>query len=112
MATEDQDMDPTFDEAVNNDQNSSIAVIQNDIRYIRGFLRGIDRRLEIMDGNFVKRDEFLKYQQETEKRSSSHDLAIRKLELDATIYLTQVKTWGTMAIIVLGVLQFIIGKFL
>lgn len=93
-------------------QEVNIAVMANDIKYIKDSLVKIDARLEAIDGYYLHRDEFNEYKKE---RKTSVDDVIKEhtdslRELDT--FKAQVKTWGTVAIILVGILEFIINRFL
>lgn len=100
-------------------QDKAIAVMANDISYIKDSLRKIDQRLEIMDSHYIKRDEVQNMKVEAEKIHDAQEKRIKELEINAAldrqagaVFRAQVMTWGAAAIVVSGIAQFLIGKFL
>lgn len=100
-------------------QDQAIAVMANDIGYIKRAIEKIDARLEIMDGHFIKRDEVHVMKAEADKVHQDYDNRLRSIETSFAVekqanavFQAQVKTWGTVAIILSGIIQFLIGKFL
>lgn len=93
-------------------QDVSIAVMARDISYIKESLKKIDTRLEIMDGHYIKRVEVETMKVEADKVHADLEVRLRSMELDYAKFQTQVRTWGIVAVMGLGVVQFLIGKFL
>lgn len=89
----------------------SIAVMARDIQYIKESILKIDQRLELMDGHYIKRVEVQQMKEEADKIHEANSRAIRALELDYATFKSQVKTWGSIAIIAVGVIEFIISRF-
>ena len=93
-------------------QDISIAVITTDIKYIKESLIKIDQRLDIMDSNYVKREELNAHRVIEEEFKKEYEKRVRDIELDSATFKSQVKTWGTILIILVGVAEFAINKFL
>lgn len=99
-------------------QDKAIAVMATDIGYIKKAIEKIDARLELMDGHFIKRDEVNNIKLEADKLHAEHEKRLREIETNfavekqaSAVFQAQVKTWGSVAIIASGIIQFIIGKF-
>ena len=93
-------------------QDKAIAVMANDISYIKKAIEKIDYRLELMDNHFVKREEVNQIKLDNDKAHCDHETRLKNMELSYMELKTRVVTWGTIAIIILGAAEFIIGKFL
>lgn len=85
-------------------QEVNIAVMANDIKYIKDSLAGIQTQLASMDGVYVHRDEFNDYKVAMVENQKKTD--------DLVLFRAQVKTYGAAALILMGIIQFLISKFL
>ena len=85
-------------------QDVNIAVMANDIQYIKSSLARVENTLAAMDGHYLRVEDFGKHLKEHED--------FRRALQDLDNFKTQVKTWGTAALIILGIAQFLISKFL
>lgn len=95
-------------------QSESIAVIANDIGYIKKAIEKIEGRLEVMDSHYAKREEMEAFKLEADRVHCGHVDRIKKLEEESEstmVFKAQVKTWGSVAVIASGIIQFILGKF-
>lgn len=95
--------------------NESIAVMANDISYIKKAIEKIESRLEIMDTHYAKREEMDTLKQEAERIHGGLAKRIKDLEEESAstmVFKTQVKTWGSAAVVASGILQFILNKIL
>lgn len=99
-------------------QDKAIAVMATDISYIKKAIEKIDQRLEIMDSHYIKRDEVHALKVESDKVHEGYEKRIKDLEINTAldrqsnaVFQAQVKTWGSVAIIASGIVQFIISKF-
>lgn len=90
-------------------QDVAIAEMARDIAYIKAAISKIDARLDIMDSNYIKREEALSLKKQADEIHADHEARIRKLENGTDVFRTQVKTWGTVALIALGLVQFLIN---
>lgn len=84
-------------------QDVTIAVIKNDVDYIKKEVNGIVGKLEVLERSYIRRDE-------VEDGMGGMLASIKTLELNLEIFKTQVKTWGTAALLLLGMLQFAISQ--
>lgn len=84
-------------------QDVTIAVIKNDVDYIKNEVNGIVGKLDILERNYIKRSE-------VEEGLKTMTTNIETLRLNLEIFKTQVKTWGTAALLLLGMLQFAISQ--
>lgn len=80
-------MDKTEDKT----QDIILAVLSNDVSYIKKAIEGISAQLKEMDSNFAKRVE-------VELITNDHEKRIRRLE-----------TWGFMALGALAIFQIIVN---
>ncbi len=93
-------------------QNVAIAEMARDIAYIKEAISKIDARLDIMDSNYIRREEVLNLKKQADALHADHEERIRSLEKSMDVFRTQVKTWGTVGIIAIGVIEFLINIFL
>lgn len=93
-------------------QDVSIALMSRDIQYIKESLSKIDQRLELIDGHYIKRAEVEAMKIDADKLHANQAKEIEQLKLQFAIFKTQVTTWGSIGLIVLGIAQFLISKFL
>lgn len=84
-------------------QDVTIAVIKNDVDYIKKEVNGIVGKLDILERNYIRRSE-------VEEGLKTMTTNIETLRLNLEIFKTQVKTWGTAALLLLGMLQFAISQ--
>lgn len=89
----------------NESQNVSIAVMATDIKYIKEAVAKLDSRLQLMDGHFVKREEMDSFKEDADKIFDSHNESIRELELTIENLSTTIKIWGTIAGIIIGIIE-------
>lgn len=89
-------------------ENMSIAVIANDIGYIKKSIQSIEDRFKDIDNKYVRKDEALKEHQKFEEAIEN----LSKIVQEHDRFQIQVKTWGAAAVLVLGIVQFLIAKFL
>lgn len=101
-----------------NKRDEAIAVMANDMTYIKASLQKIDQRLEIMDSHYIKREEVMQLRSEADKVHAGHEARIKSMEIESalqkeinSVFRAQVKTWGSAAVIASGIIQFLIGKF-
>jgi len=96
-------------------QNESIAVMANDIGYIKESIGKIEKRLEAMDDHYAKREEMDAFKKEADRIHCGHVDRIKVLEEETEstkVFKTQVKTWGSAAVVASGILQFILKQIL
>lgn len=106
-------------------QDTQIAVMATDLKYIKEAIKKLDDRLVVMDSHYIKRDEVLEMKRQAEKEHAEHASAIENLKIaraldqaavqalrqELAVFKTQVMTWAGAGILVMGIAQFIIGKF-
>ncbi len=91
---------PLEETKMSQNNEKDIAVLATDIKYLRSAMERIEKRFDLMNDHYVKKEEF-----ETLKGGLHNHL------LDYSVFKTQIKTWGSAAILVSAVVQFIIAKY-
>lgn len=101
------------------EQGEKIAVMANDIHHMKNSLERLEKAIEEGMKHNVSRTEFDQYKSDVAREFEEHkknfitvgndrEDRIRKLEGN----MTKVLTWGTVAMVAIGIIQFLIGKFL
>ena len=106
----------------NSVQDKKIAVMSNDIAYIKERANKIESKLDILIENYVTREElqswFERMHEESDKRfegvnkrvNENRELA-EKATIELTLFKSQVKTGGAVVLFVLGIVQWIISQY-
>ncbi len=89
----------------------SIAVITTDINYIKESLIKIDQRLDVMDGNYVKREELNIHKLAEEEFRKEFDKRTRDMEVSNASFQSRVTTWGAVGLIGIGIAEFLINRY-
>lgn len=90
---------------------TSIAVMATDIKYIKDSLAKINEKFELIEGNYMHRREVEKMKEEADRLHEKNEARIRDIELDAARFQTTVKTWGIVMLVFVGIFEFLINKF-
>lgn len=93
-------------------QDVTIAVLANDVAYVKKAVDKISTTLEILEKNYVKRTEVELLLKDADQIHKDLAQSIKAIELDVAVSKTQVKTWGAAAVLALGILQFVISIFI
>lgn len=93
-------------------QDVNIAVLTNDVGYIKKEVGNISTKLEILEKNYIKRTEIESLLKDAEATHKELAQSIKSIELDVAVFKTQVKTWGAAGVLALGILQFAISIFI
>jgi len=96
----------------NNTQDVKIAEMAVDIAHIKGFISKVDARLEIMGNHFASKESVQDLKDDKQAAHKDFEYRLRNIEKDMAIFFTQVKTWGAVGMVTIGVIQFLVGKFL
>jgi hypothetical protein len=88
-------------------QDVDIALLSQNITHITRAISRIEGRLDIMDKNYIHREEVNKelYGEEGLKPR------MRNIEIDYATFKSKVLTWGAAGVVVLGVAQFVLAKY-
>lgn len=96
----------------------TIALLAQDVGYIKNSVEGMKTHIERIDDNYVGKLEWKQFlvaqemwQKDFEKTNKSMTDDMHKQNISFAVFQAQVKTWGTVAILFMGLLQFVIGKF-
>lgn len=92
-------------------QDITIAVIKNDLEYIKREVGGITGALKILENNYMRRVDVESVVKDLSAEDKRLDKKLEVLKLEVAVFKTQIYTWGAAAILVLGIVQFIISKF-
>jgi len=95
----------------------------NDIDHIKKTMDEVKVTLVSLDKHYMRRDEVEGFIRETNREHDnihnridevidSHVAPIQKSIRSQETFQTQVKTWGAAAVVALGIIQFLVGKFL
>lgn len=93
-------------------QDVTIAVLSNDIAYVKKAVDTITAKLDILERSYVKRSEVDLLLKDADQIHKDLAASIKAIELDVAVFKTQVKTWGAAAVLALGILQFVISVFI
>jgi len=98
----------------NHDKNQDVtlAVLKNDVDYIKKEVTSISTTLGIMERSYVKRSEVSGHLKDADEIHGDLLASIKAIELDVAIFKTQVKTWGAAAVLAMGIVQFLIAAFI
>lgn len=80
------------------------AVMATNVEYIKNDIKEIKETLKGLSGQYVTNADFIEHL----KVDADHENRIRRNETS----ITQVTTYGTAGVIALGILQFLVNKFL
>lgn len=93
-------------------QDITLAVLKNDVDYIKKEVGSIGGKLDILEKNYIRRSEVDGLKKDADSQHKELNESIRIVELDLAVFKTQVKTWGAAAVMALGILQFVISAFI
>lgn len=85
--------------------------LKNFTREMRDSNAGFDRRIAVMESNKLSKEDANKMYLEAEKIHADHETRLRDVEEITKDISTKIKTWGSVAVIALGLLQIIL-KFI
>ena len=92
-------------------QSVAIAKVVTDIGYIKEAINRIEDRLDALDRNYVRRDDADRRLAESVKIHADFEERLRAVEDNTAELSTQFKTYGTIGVILLGIVQFLISYF-
>lgn len=90
-------------------QDVRLAVIENDVGYIKKAVGEIGAKMDILERSYVKRSEVDLLLKDADQIHKDLAASIKTIELDLAVFKTQIKTWGAAAVLALGILQFVIS---
>lgn len=98
-------------ESTEKDESVLMAKMSTDINYIKDTTGKIEKKLDVIDKNYVSRSEFSnsKHAASGERKDIKDEMS--SLRIDYVTFKTKVATWGTVGLILLGISQFILSKF-
>jgi hypothetical protein len=85
--------------------------LKNFTREVRESNAGFDRRIAIIESSKIEKDEAIKMYVDAGKVTSDHETRLRTVEEIVSEVNTRLKTWGTVAVTSLAILQLIL-KFI
>jgi len=93
-------------------QDTNIALLQQDIGYIRKEVGNMSEILKRVEKNYVNRGELELILKDWDTVNKEIAKDMEALKIDLAVFKTQAKTWGGAGILALGVAQYIISLIL
>jgi len=90
-------------------QDTNIALLQQDIEYIRKEVGSMSDILKRVEKNYINRGELELILKDWDSIHKDISKEIETIKIDLAVFKTQVKTWGGAGIIALGIAQYIIS---
>lgn len=101
------------------DEKTAIAVMARDIHYMKESMMRLEQTISEQMGHYQTIKEFENYKREHEKDTSEYKLGQAKINQDIENRMrtqekaiTKILTWGSVAVVLLNVAMFLIGKYL
>lgn len=94
-------------------QDTAIALLQQDMTYLKKQVDVISENVKkIAEKDYITRPEVAAIQKDAEKEHLRINDEIQSIRLNLEVFKTQVKTWGSAAVLALGILQYVISVFI
>jgi hypothetical protein len=91
-------------------ETTTVAVMANDIGYIKKAIEKIDERLDVMDSHYIRRDEVMDLEKSNKKAHEALDFQLREHSLKMGTYNTYFMAIGIVIAASWAVLLLFISK--